>query len=107
MQAYRIETTIKADGELALSQLPLKAGEKIEVIILTEDAGNKANPPKRINSLLEKKSAVSKAHRQQVLAQIRNGLFSSLRKPGTLSPSEEYARRKIEEKELEERRLMP
>ncbi|MBI3246439.1 MAG: hypothetical protein HYZ50_08030 [Deltaproteobacteria bacterium] len=34
MQAYRIETTVEKDGTLTLKDLPLHAGESIEVIIL-------------------------------------------------------------------------
>lgn len=34
MQAYRLETVVQKDGTLILSNLPLKAGSNIEVIIL-------------------------------------------------------------------------
>jgi hypothetical protein len=34
MQAYRVETTLQQDGTLTLSDLPLRAGETVEVIIL-------------------------------------------------------------------------
>ena len=33
MQAYRVETTLEQDGMLTLSNLPLRAGEAVEVII--------------------------------------------------------------------------
>lgn len=33
MQAYRLETVVQKDGTLTLSNLPLKAGSTIEVII--------------------------------------------------------------------------
>ena len=33
MQAYRLETVVQKDGTLTLSNLPLKAGSNIEVII--------------------------------------------------------------------------
>ena len=36
MQAYRVETTVAQDGTLTLSNLPLRAGEAIEVIILVQ-----------------------------------------------------------------------
>lgn len=36
MQAYRLETVIQQDGTLSLSNLPLKAGSPIEVIILVQ-----------------------------------------------------------------------
>ena len=32
MQAYRVETTLQQDGTLTLSNLPLHAGETVEVI---------------------------------------------------------------------------
>lgn len=34
MQAYRMETTLEQDGTLTLTNLPLQAGEAVEVIIL-------------------------------------------------------------------------
>jgi hypothetical protein len=36
MQAYRVETTLAQDGTLTLSNLPLRAGESVEVIILVQ-----------------------------------------------------------------------
>jgi hypothetical protein len=36
MQAYRVETTVVQDGTLTLSNLPLRAGEAIEMIILVQ-----------------------------------------------------------------------
>ncbi len=40
MQAYRIATTVQPDGSLILRNLPLHAGETVEIIILT-DPSNK------------------------------------------------------------------
>ncbi len=40
MQAYRVETVIQKDGALNLSNLPLKAGSSIEVIILVQPTGS-------------------------------------------------------------------
>ena len=34
MQAYRVETTLTQDGTLTLRNLPFRAGEAVEVIIL-------------------------------------------------------------------------
>ena len=34
MEAYRVETTLPADGVLTLDDLPFRAGEAVEVIIL-------------------------------------------------------------------------
>jgi hypothetical protein len=36
MQAYRVETIVAQDGTLTLSNLPLRAGEAVEVIILVQ-----------------------------------------------------------------------
>ena len=36
MQAYRIETTLTQDGTLTVSNLPLRAGEAVEIIILVQ-----------------------------------------------------------------------
>jgi hypothetical protein len=36
MQAYRVETTLTQDGTLTLRNLPLRAGESVEVIILVQ-----------------------------------------------------------------------
>ena len=37
MRAYKVETTIPEDGILALDSLPFRAGEAVEVIILSRD----------------------------------------------------------------------
>jgi hypothetical protein len=34
MQAYRVETQVQQDGQLTLQNLPLQAGEEVEVMIL-------------------------------------------------------------------------
>jgi hypothetical protein len=36
MQAYRVKATIQEDGKLMVSNLPLRAGESVEVIILVQ-----------------------------------------------------------------------
>jgi hypothetical protein len=38
MQAYRFETTVQQDGALTVSNLPLQAGEAVEVIILVQSS---------------------------------------------------------------------
>lgn len=35
MQAYRIETVVAQDGTLTIRGIPFRAGEKVEVIILS------------------------------------------------------------------------
>ena len=38
MQAYRVETTVQQDGALVVRDLPLQAGETVEVIILVHSS---------------------------------------------------------------------
>ena len=40
MKAYRVEKQIAANGELKLSGLPFKEGDKVEVIILSHETGS-------------------------------------------------------------------
>jgi len=44
MQAYRIETVVQEDGTLIFSNLPLKAGSNIEVIILVNPVASARLP---------------------------------------------------------------
>jgi hypothetical protein len=44
MQAYRVETTLSQDGTLTLSNLPLHAGESVEVIILVQPSVTLGRP---------------------------------------------------------------
>jgi len=39
MNAVRVETIIKSDGELHLSELPCRQGDKVEAIILILESG--------------------------------------------------------------------
>jgi len=41
MTAYRIETVVAENGAITLNNLPLKAGETVEVIILVQSRGTK------------------------------------------------------------------
>jgi len=45
MQAYRQETTIQHDGTLTLRDLPLQAGEKVEVIIIVQSPPARSQHP--------------------------------------------------------------
>lgn len=40
MQAYRVETEVQHDGMITLENLPLRAGEAVEVIILVRPPVN-------------------------------------------------------------------
>ena len=44
MQAYRIETTLTQDGTLTVSNLPLRAGEAVEIIILVQPPASAGHP---------------------------------------------------------------
>ncbi len=37
MQAYRTETTLSQDGKLSIKGLPFRKGDKVEVIVLTQN----------------------------------------------------------------------
>lgn len=43
MQAYRVETQVEQDDQITLQNLPLQAGEEVEIIILV-------CPPKEVVS---------------------------------------------------------
>jgi hypothetical protein len=45
MNAVKVETTVQADGELHLTDLPVRKGERVEAIVLLLDRGNGAEPP--------------------------------------------------------------
>lgn len=44
MQAYRIATTLTQDGTLTVSDLPLRAGEAVEIIILVPPPASEGTP---------------------------------------------------------------
>lgn len=44
MRAYKVETTIPDDGVLELDALPFRAGEVVEIIILSREAYRREVP---------------------------------------------------------------
>jgi hypothetical protein len=42
MQAYRVETTVAPDGSVVIRQLPLTAGDVVEVIVLVQESKKEA-----------------------------------------------------------------
>ncbi len=44
MDAIRIYTTIEQDGEIHLANLPVKRGQRVEMIVLPEPAATGARP---------------------------------------------------------------
>jgi hypothetical protein len=47
MNAVRLETTIQSDGELHLTELPCRRGDKVEAIILVLEASRPGSAPDR------------------------------------------------------------
>jgi len=45
MQAYRVETVVTQDGVLTLKGIPFRAGDKVEVIILSYPHKRKGEKP--------------------------------------------------------------
>jgi hypothetical protein len=43
MQTYRIETTVSKDGTLTIKGLPFRAGDKVEVIVRSQEGAGKRN----------------------------------------------------------------
>ena len=44
MNAVRVETTVEADGELHLSELPCRRGDKVEAIVLILEQPSRPAP---------------------------------------------------------------
>ncbi len=108
MQAYRIETTMIKDGELLLRELPLKAGELVEIIILAREPANgkglNGTPSTNGASIESAQLTEEKRKRRlEALDRISSGKYAHKTDSGLL-PSEEFSLRKAEEKALEERR---
>ncbi len=43
MQDYRVETRVECDGSLTIKGLPFPAGDRVEVIIRSQEPGNGKN----------------------------------------------------------------
>jgi len=70
MNAVRVETTVESDGELHLTELPCRRGDKVEAIVLIlESASQHASDMKRENT---RAAAV-----EQFLALARSSSFRS------------------------------
>jgi hypothetical protein len=52
MDAIRIYTTIEQDGEIHLANLPLKRGQRVEMIVLPEPVAPAERPPLTAADLL-------------------------------------------------------
>ena len=44
MNAVRVETTVEADGELRLTDLPCRRGDKVEAIVLILESSPRSTP---------------------------------------------------------------
>jgi hypothetical protein len=70
MNAVRVETTIQADGELRLTDLPCRRGDKVEAIVLILEP----SPPPARDAVWEQARA---AALEQFLALARSSSFRS------------------------------
>ena len=70
MNAVRVETTVEADGELHLTELPCRRGDKVEAIVLILEQASRPAP----NGEREKARATALA---QFLALARSSSFRS------------------------------
>jgi hypothetical protein len=52
MDAIRIYTTVEQDGEIHLANLPIKPGQRVEMIVLPESAPPVERPPLTAADLL-------------------------------------------------------
>ena len=70
MNAVRVETTVEADGELHLTELPCRRGDKVEAIVLILEQSSRPAP----NGERERARA---AALEQFLALARSSSFCS------------------------------
>jgi hypothetical protein len=70
MKTVRVETTVEADGELHLSALPCRRGDKVEAVVRVLE------PSSRPDSIIERETARSAAL-NQFLALARSSSFCS------------------------------
>ena len=70
MNAVRIETTIQVDGELRLTELPYRRGDKVEAIVL----GLIEQPAPPVDDAREKERAAAV---ERLLARARASTFRS------------------------------
>lgn len=69
MNAVRVETTVESDGELHLTELPCRRGDKVEAIVrVLEPASRSAD---------EEREKARAAALEQFLALARSSLFRS------------------------------
>lgn len=83
MNAFRVETTVESDGELHLTELPCRRGDKVEAIVIILEAAS------RFAADAEKEKARSTAV-EQFLALARS---SSLRSTGPYPTRDELHER--------------
>lgn len=73
MNAIRVETTVKADGELHLTDLPCRRGDKIEAIVLIlepsrPDSGAEGGPMPAARLTPAELRSMPREQRQTILA---------------------------------------
>jgi hypothetical protein len=70
MNAVRVETTVEADGELRLTDLPCRRGDKVEAIVLILEQNSQSAPDAA-------REAARAAARDRFLALARSSTFRS------------------------------
>ena len=83
MNAVRVETTVESDGELHLTELPCRRGDKIEAIVLILEPASR-------NMADAKREKARAAAVEQFLALARS---SSFRSAGPYPPRDELHER--------------
>ena len=54
MEAYRIETTLAADGTVTVAPLPFKAGQRVEVIVLPAAGSGTGRGHERLRRMIDR-----------------------------------------------------
>ena len=77
MNATKIETTIQVDGELHLTKLPVRRGDRVEAILLRLEESTDGKPPEPRDAGAAEK--LREAARQEFLALAKSSAFHSTR----------------------------
>ena len=51
VQAYRVEAELKLNGTLTLNDLPFRAGERVDVIVITQAGADLSDPEYSLRGL--------------------------------------------------------
>ncbi|MGD9562313.1 MAG: hypothetical protein AB7F88_10095 [Pyrinomonadaceae bacterium] len=53
MKAYKTYTTVSDSKQLVLSNVPFRVGEKVEIVVLTAENGERAERVRRLKNLFQ------------------------------------------------------